>query len=147
MGGTEDQKRNRDKQGIGWRRGDLQPVGAFSGKAGVDQRGKTVQTAPSPETSTGRVTGGGKGRSGNPAGEKAEVSLSWGLGEAETGEGVRKGRRDGGGTGFLMLGAVPCWGLEPPGLRVRAPSLPGLENTWLTQILSRQMAGRECAMR
>lgn len=46
--------------------------------------------------------------------EKAEVSLSRGLGEAETGEGVRKGRRDGGGTGFLMLGAVPGWGLEPP---------------------------------
>ena len=76
MGATEDQKRNRDKQGIGWRHGDLQPAGAFSGKAGVDQRGKTVQTAPSPETSTGRVTGAGKGRSGNPAGEEAEVSES-----------------------------------------------------------------------
>ena len=98
--GTEDPKRNRDKQRIGWRRGDLQPAGAFSGKAGLDQQGKTVQTAPSPETSTGRLTGGGRGRSGNPVGEKAEVSLSRGLGGAEIGEGVGKGRRGGGERGF-----------------------------------------------
>ena len=71
--GTEVPKRNRGKQRIGWRRGDLQPAGAFSGKAGLDQQGKTAQIAPSPETSTGMLTGGGRGRSGNP-GERRQKS-------------------------------------------------------------------------
>ena len=71
--------------------------------------------------------------------ERKQKSLSQGLGGAETGEGVGKGRRGGGRTGFLMLGAVP----RPV---AGAPSLPGLENTWLTQILSRQTAGRVCAL-
>lgn len=71
--------------------------------------------------------------------ERKQKSLIRGLGGAETGEGVGKGRRGGGGTGFLMLGAVP----RPV---AGAPSLPGLENTWLTQILSRQTAGRVCAL-
>lgn len=104
MGATEDQKRNRDKQGIGWRRGDLQPAGAFSGKAGIDQRGKTVQTAPSPETSTGRVTGAGKGRSGNPVGEEAEVSDS-GLRRSRDWGGCREGEKEGRRNGVSDAGS------------------------------------------
>ena len=139
MGGTEDQKRNRDKQGIGWRRGDLQPGGAFSGKAGVDQRGKTLQTVPSPETSTGRVTGGGKGRSGNPVGESRSLTES-GLRRSRDWGGCQEGEKGWRRNGVFDAGSSARLGAG-------APSLPGPENTWLTQILSRQMAGRECALR
>lgn len=73
-------RRPEVEQGQGRHRiGNLQTAGALSGRRGVDRPGRTAETAPPSETSTGRWTGGGRGHSGSPAGEKAEVPLSPGM--------------------------------------------------------------------
>lgn len=63
-----------------------------------------MQTAPSPETSTGRVTGAGKGRSGNPVGEEAEVS-DLGLRRSRDWGGCREGEKEGRRNGVSDAGS------------------------------------------
>lgn len=64
------------KEAPGWRHGNLLAAGGLQGRRGVDRQGRTAQTGPPPATSTDRLTGGRRGRSGSPVRERAEIPLS-----------------------------------------------------------------------